>query len=55
MADSKTAISEKNAVFSIKVSLKYPYVITYHINKNIVKIINIIHTSQNPVSRKATR
>ena len=115
MVDSKTAISETNAVFSIKVSLKYeknlqaaldysfqnwgavtmvnfhlqvikeidklaffpfsnspnrflndinyreiilrkyPYVITYHINKNIVKIINIIHTSRNPVSRKATR
>jgi len=115
MAHDKTVINEKNAVFSIKVSLKYeknlqaaldytfqnwgavtmvnfhlqvikeidklaffpfsnsqnrflndvnyreinlrkyPYVITYHIDKNIVKIINIIHTSRNPIKRKAMR
>ena len=32
---------------------KYPYVITYHIDKDTVKIINIIHTSRNPIKRKA--
>ena len=115
MADNKTAVDEKNAVFSIKVSLKYeknlqaaldytfqnwgavkmvnfhlqvikeidklaffpfsnsqnrflnnvnyreiilrkyPYVITYHVDKSVVKIINIIHTSRNPIKRKAMR
>jgi len=34
---------------------KYPYVITYCIDRNTVKIINIIHTSRNPVKRKAKR
>jgi len=34
---------------------KYPFVITYRIDKNTVKVINIIHTSRNPVKRKATR
>ncbi|MCL1969333.1 MAG: type II toxin-antitoxin system RelE/ParE family toxin [Bacteroidetes bacterium] len=34
---------------------KYPFVITYRINKYIVKIINIIHTSRNPIKRKAMR
>jgi len=34
---------------------RYPFVITYRINKEIVKIINIIHTSRNPIKRKATR
>ena len=34
---------------------KYPFVITYRIEKNMVKIINIIHTSRNPVKQKATR
>ena len=34
---------------------KYPYVITYHIDKDVVKIINIIHTSRNPIRRKAKR
>jgi plasmid stabilization system protein ParE len=32
---------------------KYPFVITYRINKEIVKIINIIHTSRNPIKRQA--
>jgi plasmid stabilization system protein ParE len=32
---------------------KYPYVITYCINKDIIKIINIIHTNKNPIRRKA--
>jgi len=32
---------------------KYPFVITYRIKKEIVKIINIIHTSRNPIKRKA--
>ena len=32
---------------------KYPYVITYRIYKNTVKVINIIHTSRNPIRRKA--
>jgi len=34
---------------------KHPFVITYRINKEIVKIINIIHTSRNPIKRKAMR
>jgi plasmid stabilization system protein ParE len=34
---------------------KYPFVITYRINKEIVKIINIIHTSRHPIRRKAMR
>jgi len=34
---------------------KYPFVITYRIKKEKVKIINIIHTSKNPISRKAKR
>ena len=34
---------------------KYPYVITYCIDNNIVRVINIIHTSRNPISRKAKR
>jgi len=32
---------------------KYPYVITYRIDKNTVKVINILHTSRNPIRRKA--
>lgn len=32
---------------------KFPFVITYHIDKDIVRIIKIIHTSRNPVRRKA--
>jgi len=32
---------------------KFPYTITYHIDKNVVKIINIVHTSRNPIRRKA--
>jgi len=115
MADNKTAIDDKNAVFSVKVSLKYeknlqaaldytfqnwgavtmvnfhlqvikeidklvffpfsnsqnrflndanyreinlrkcPYVITYRIDRNVVKVINIIHTSRNPIRRKAMK
>ena len=34
---------------------RYPFVITYRIDKNSVKVINIIHTSRNPIKRKATR
>jgi len=34
---------------------KYPYVITYRIGKDTVKIINIIHTNRNPIRRKAKR
>ena len=34
---------------------KYPFVITYRINNKIVRIINIIHTSKNPIKRKAMR
>jgi len=34
---------------------KYPFVITYRINNETVKIINIIHTSRNPVKRKTMR
>jgi len=34
---------------------KYPFVITYHIDKETVKIINIIHTSRNPIRRKVMR
>jgi len=34
---------------------KYPFVITYRIKKEVVKIINIIHTSRNPIQRKATQ
>ena len=34
---------------------KYPYVITYRIDKNVVKVINIIHTSRNPIRRMAKR
>jgi plasmid stabilization system protein ParE len=34
---------------------KYPFVITYRIEENTVKVINIIHTSRNPIKRKATR
>ena len=30
---------------------KYPYVITYRIDKNMVKVINIINTSRNPIKR----
>ena len=32
---------------------KYPFVITYCIKKDIVKIINIVHTSRNPIIRKS--
>ena len=31
---------------------KYPFVITYHINKDVVKVINIIHASRHPIKRK---
>ena len=34
---------------------KYPFVITYRIGKRVVKIINIIHTSCNPIKRKEMR
>ena len=34
---------------------KYPYVITYRIDKYIVKVINIINTSRNPSRRMATQ
>ena len=34
---------------------KYPFVITYRIKKDVVKIINIIHTSRNPNIRKIMR
>ena len=34
---------------------KSPYVITYHIDKNVVKVINIIHTNRNPIRRMAKR
>ena len=33
----------------------YPFVITYRIDKNIIRIINIIHTSRHPIRRKAKR
>ena len=32
---------------------KFPYVITYRIDNKIVRIINILHTSRNPIRRKA--
>ena len=32
---------------------KFPYVITYRIDKNTIKIINIIHTSRHPTKRMA--
>jgi plasmid stabilization system protein ParE len=32
---------------------KFPYVITYRIDNDTVKIINIIHTSRNPIRRKS--
>ena len=34
---------------------KYPFVITYRVDKEIIKVINIIHTSRNPIQRKAIR
>jgi len=34
---------------------KYPFVITYRINKETIKVINIIHTSRNPIKRKIMR
>ena len=34
---------------------KYPFVITYRVDKETVKIINIIHTSRNPNIRKTMR
>jgi plasmid stabilization system protein ParE len=34
---------------------KYPFVITYRVGENVVKIINIIHASRNPILRKAKR
>jgi len=34
---------------------KYPFVITYYIDNKIVRVINIIHTSRNPVIRKFSR
>jgi len=34
---------------------KYPYVITYRIDKNVAKVINIIHTSRNPIRRMVKR
>jgi plasmid stabilization system protein ParE len=34
---------------------KCPFVITYKIFKETVKIINIIHTSRNPIIRKSIR
>jgi len=30
---------------------KYPFVITYRIDKKSIKIINIIHASRNPIKR----
>jgi len=34
---------------------KYPFVITYCIDKKNVRVINIIHTSRNPIIRKSSR
>ena len=34
---------------------KYPFVITYRISKDIIKVINIIHVSRHPIKRKAMR
>ena len=34
---------------------KFPYVITYRIDKDTVNIINIIHTGRNPIKRMAKR
>ncbi|MCL2329507.1 MAG: type II toxin-antitoxin system RelE/ParE family toxin [Bacteroidetes bacterium] len=34
---------------------KFPFVITYRIDNDTIKIINIIHTSRNPVKRMAKR
>ena len=34
---------------------KFPYVITYRIDKNAIKVINIIHTSKHPIKRMAKR
>jgi len=34
---------------------KYPYVITYRIGKDTVRVINIIHAGRNPIRRKAKR
>jgi plasmid stabilization system protein ParE len=34
---------------------KYPFVITYRVGENTVRIINIIHASRNPTLRKAKR
>ena len=31
---------------------KYPFVITYRIGRKSIKVINIIHTSCNPIKRK---
>ena len=31
---------------------KYPFAITYRVDKDVVKVINIIHTSRNPIKRK---
>ena len=32
---------------------KYPFVITYRISNDSVKVINIIHASRHPIKRKA--
>ena len=34
---------------------KFPFVITYRIDNDTIKIINIIHTSKNPIKRTAKR
>jgi plasmid stabilization system protein ParE len=34
---------------------KFPYVVTYHINRDTVRVINILHTSRNPIQRKALK
>jgi len=49
MADIETAINREIIL------RKYPYVITYRIDKDIIKIMNIIHTSRNPIRRKTMR
>ena len=32
---------------------KYPFVITYRINKGIIRVMNIIHVSRNPIKQRA--
>ena len=44
---STTTKIYRNIIFS-----KYPYVIVYLVNKNMVTVLNIIHQSRNPRSHK---